>query len=114
MALQAESQRRGTDPKPYESMLQFRTSGGLAAVWAPENTRDAIFAAMKRREVYATSGPRIALRFCAGWGFDESIASERDQVAIAIAGGVPMGGVLRPTEGDTASPTFSWRRSATG
>ena len=58
---------------------------------------------MKRREVYATSGPRIALRFFAGWGFDESIASERDPVVIATAGGVPMGGVLRPAESDTAS-----------
>jgi hypothetical protein len=94
------------DRKPYQSMLQFHTAGGLAAVWAEENTRDAIFAAMKRREVYATSGPRIKLRFFAGWGFDESIDSERDPVAIATAGGVPMGGVLRPAETDTASPTF--------
>jgi len=94
------------DQKPYQSTLQFHTSGGLAAVWAEENTRDAIFAAMKRREVYATSGPRITLRFFAGWGFDESITSERDAVAVASAGGVPMGGVLRPAEGDTASPTF--------
>ena len=95
-----------SDPKPYQSALQFNTPGGLAAVWAPANTRDAIFAAMKRREVYATSGPRITLRFFAGWGFDESIASEREAVAMAFAGGVPMGGVLRPAESDTASPTF--------
>ena len=94
------------DPKPYQSLLQFHTSGGLAAVWAEENTRDALFAAMKRREVYATSGPRITLRFFAGWGFDESIALERDPVAVATSGGVPMGGVLRPAAGDTASPTF--------
>jgi hypothetical protein len=94
------------DRKPYQSTLQFHTSGGLAAVWAEENTRDAIFAAMKRREVYATSGPRITLRFFAGWGFDESIASEREPIALATAGGVPMGGVLRPVEGDKASPIF--------
>jgi len=94
------------DDKPYQSILKFHTSGGLAAVWAEENTRDALFAAMKRREVYATSGPRMTLRFFAGWGFDESIASERDAVAIATAGGVPMGGVLRPAASDAASPTF--------
>jgi hypothetical protein len=86
--------------------IRFHTSGGLAAVWAEENTRDAIFAAMKRREVYATSGPRITLRFFAGWGFDESIEAERESIALATAGGVPMGGVLRPTESDTESPTF--------
>jgi hypothetical protein len=94
------------DQKPYQSRLQFHTSGGLAAVWAEENTRDALFAAMKRREVYATSGPRISLRFFAGWGFDESILGARDAVAVATAGGVPMGGVLRPVVGDATSPTF--------
>ncbi len=96
----------GPDQKPYQSILQFHTSGGLAAVWAEENTRDAIFAAMKRREVYATSGPRMTLRFFAGWGFDESVVEASDPVAAATAGGVPMGGVLRPGEGDTESPTF--------
>ncbi|MDG2308527.1 MAG: DUF3604 domain-containing protein [Candidatus Binatia bacterium] len=96
----------GASAKPYQSNLQFNTSGGLAAVWAEENTRDAIFAAMKRREVYASSGPRITLRFFAGSGFDESIEGEHDPVAIAAAGGVPMGGVLHPTGDDTTSPTF--------
>ncbi|MCP4004309.1 MAG: DUF3604 domain-containing protein [bacterium] len=94
------------DRKPYQSMLKFHTPGGLAAVWAEENTRDALFDAMKRREVYATSGPRMTLRFFAGWGFDESIEAEREPIALATSGGVPMGGVLRPTESDTGSPTF--------
>ena len=92
--------------KPYQSTLQFHTSGGLAAVWAEENTRDAIFTGMKRREAYATSGPRITLRFFAGWGFDRTITGNRRPVATATAGGVPMGGVLRPTEGQGSSPTF--------
>jgi hypothetical protein len=91
---------------PYQVPLQFHTSGGLAAVWAEENTRDAIFAGMKRREAYATSGPRIALRFFAGWGFGEGIADGAEPIATATAGGVPMGAVLRPAEGGVGSPTF--------
>jgi len=94
------------DQKPYQSILQFHTSGGLAAVWAEENTRDAIFTGMQRREAYATSGTRITLRFFAGWGFDEAITEKRDPVAVATAGGVPMGAVLHPSEGQEESPTF--------
>ena len=99
-------EKPGSEPKPHLSPLRFNTPGGLAAVWAPENTRDAIFAAMQRREVYASSGPRITLRFFAGEKFDDGILDEAEPVAIAAAGGVPMGGVLRPRPGDGASPTF--------
>jgi hypothetical protein len=94
------------DQKPYQSVLQFHTSGGLAGVWAEENTRDAIFSGMQRREAYATSGPRITLRFFAGWGFDEAITEDRHPVAIATAGGIPMGGVLHPSGDQAGSPTF--------
>jgi hypothetical protein len=90
----------------WQAVLTSHTSGGLAAVWAEENTRDAIFAGMKRREAYATSGPRMTLRFFAGWGFDETVAEERDPVAVATEGGVPMGDVLRPGPEQTESPTF--------
>ena len=86
----------------------FNTWGasGLAAVWAEENTREAIFSGMKRREAYATSGPRILLRFFAGWGFGPSIVEDRNPVEIATQGGVPMGGVLKPEDDQTESPTF--------
>ncbi|MCP5121559.1 MAG: DUF3604 domain-containing protein [Pseudomonadales bacterium] len=69
-------------------------AAGMAAVWATENTRQGIFDAMKRREVYATTGPRIALRMFAGWGFNPSDAESPDLASLGYAGGVPMGGEL--------------------
>ena len=77
------------------------SAAGLAAVWAKENTRDAIFAAFKRREVYATTGPRIAVRLFAGWGFSENAAQLENMAEIGYAQGVPMGGDLtRPSSAD--------------
>lgn len=76
---------------------------GLAAVWAEENTREAILAAMKRREVYATTGPRIALRFYAGWNINLDVLADADGQSLAAA--VPMGGELMATDGDL-SPQF--------
>jgi len=98
---------RVRDDMPTDSqILMDHGSGGLAAVWAEENTRDAIFNGMKRREAYATSGPRIGLRFFAGWGFDEAVTRQSNAIALATAGGVPMGGVLQPKAGEVQSPTF--------
>ena len=76
---------------------------GLAAVWAEENTREAILAAMKRREVYATTGPRIALRFYAGWDISLDVLADAEGQSLAAA--VPMGGELMATDGDM-SPQF--------
>jgi hypothetical protein len=90
----------------YKIPLKFHTSGGLAAVWAPENTREAIFDALARRETYATSGPRMAVRFYAGWGIDETVANDHNAVQSLIAGGVPMGGVLRSDSTKQTSPGF--------
>jgi len=73
--------------------IRNNNPGGLAAVWAPENTREALFDAMKRKEVYATSGTRIKLRTFAGFDLPENIASKGD-LAAAYKQGVPMGGRL--------------------
>lgn len=67
--------------------------GGLIGVWAEHNDRDALFDAMLRREVYGTSGPRIALRFFGG-DLDAGLCASDDFVAEGYANGVPMGGVL--------------------
>ena len=69
-------------------------TGGLAAVWADENTRASIYDALRRRESFATSGPRIRVRFFGGFGLDEALAGEPDPVAAAYEHGVPMGGDL--------------------
>jgi hypothetical protein len=79
--------------------------GGLAAVWAPENTRDALFGAMSRREVYATSGTRPLLRFFAGADLPDDLAQTGD-LEVAYAKGVPMGGTLIAE--DDAPRLFVW------
>ena len=76
---------------------------GLAAVWAEENTRESIMQAMKRRETYATTGPRIGLRFYGGYGLDTT-ALESSAFPYESSGAVPMGGELDPKEG--SAPVF--------
>ncbi len=69
-------------------------AAGFAAVWAEENTRAALFAAMKRRETYATTGPRMMVRFFGGWEYGKDDAFKPDLAKTGYAGGVPMGGDL--------------------
>lgn len=69
-------------------------AGGLAAVWAEENTREALFNAMKRKEVYASTGPRIALRFFGGFDFESSDGDLKDIAEVGYRKGVSMGGDL--------------------
>ena len=70
------------------------SAGGYAAVWATENTREAIFTAMRRKEVYASTGPRITLRFFGGWDYAAIDADRPDLAEAGYAKGVPMGGDL--------------------
>ena len=71
------------------------TASGYAAVWARENTRESIFDAMQRRETYATTGPRMVVRFFGGFDFDDKDATTRMPAQIGYNKGVPMGGDLR-------------------
>ncbi len=80
-------------------------ASGLAAVWATENTREAIWDAMARKEVYATTGSRLRVRFFAGWDYTLDDLNSRQPAFRGYGKGVPMGGDLRPRTGKGA-PTF--------
>jgi hypothetical protein len=80
-------------------------SSGYAAVWATDNTREAIWDAMARKEVYATTGTRMIVRFFGGWDFTAADARTRSPAAVGYARGVPMGGDLRAASPGKA-PTF--------
>jgi hypothetical protein len=92
------------DPKLVVKGWQ-QAAAGYAGVWATENTREAIFDAMKRKETYATTGPRMIVRFFGGWDFTAEDAESRLPAGVGYAKGVPMGGDLRKNEGKKA-PTF--------
>jgi hypothetical protein len=77
-------------------------AAGLAGVWADSNTRESLFDAMRAKETFATSGPRIRVRMFAGWAF-EPADLDGDIAERGYAGGVPMGGELRA---DSGAPTF--------
>jgi len=107
------------EPKPERTKATFlanKTTGakimdwevsasGYAAVWAKENTREAIFDAMERRETYATTGSRMVVRLFGGWEFEAKDALDRLPARIGYAKGVPMGGDLRAAPQGKA-PTF--------
>ncbi len=81
------------------------SASGMAAVWATENTREAIFDAMQRREVYATTGPRISVRFFGGWDFTADDLNSRQPANRGYEKGVPMGSDLAPRRASGA-PKF--------
>lgn len=86
-------------------MFDARTesTAGLTGVWAEENTREALFAAMQRKETFAVSGPQIQVRFFGGWGYAADLQGAADWVKAGYAQGVPMGGDLPPAAGKAPS-----------
>ncbi len=81
-------------------------ASGLAAVWATENTREAIFDAMERKEVYATTGSRMMVRFFGGWEFTDQDVNSRAPAFAGYTKGVPMGGDLPAMPSGASAPTF--------
>ena len=107
----------GAEPSPERMSHPFMTnengtimgwqmvSSGLAAVWASENTREAIFDAMARKETYATTGSRMMVRFFGGWEFSDADLNSRQPVFAGYGKGVPMGGDLTAAP-EGKAPTF--------
>ena len=81
-------------------------ASGLAAVWATENSRTAIFDAMERKEVYATTGSRLAVRFFGGWEFTDQDINSRQPAFAGYTKGVPMGRDLPARPSGASAPTF--------
>jgi hypothetical protein len=81
------------------------SASGYVGVWAKENTRESLFDAMQRRETYATTGPRMVVRFFGGWNFEPRDANTREPADVGYAKGVPMGGDLRDAPAGKV-PTF--------
>ena len=96
------------DDPALRILTSQEVASGLTAVWARENTREALFDAMKRKEVYATTGTRIRVRVFGGWDFTADEVFRPDFVSTGYGRGVPMGGDLRKAPGGKA-PTFMIR-----
>ena len=80
--------------------------GGLAGVWAEENTRESIFDALRRRETFGTSGTRIRVRFFGGWTYADDLHTDRDLIQQAYTTGVPMGADLPAPPAGAEAPRF--------
>jgi len=93
-----------TAPK-VQNPLEF-SGAGITGVWAETNTRNAIFAALKRKETFATSGTRIRVRVFGGWNFGSDVIRSGDWVSKAYADGVPMGGDLPAKPASASAPRF--------
>ncbi|MCA8901227.1 MAG: DUF3604 domain-containing protein [Hyphomonas sp.] len=85
------------------------SASGLAGVWADENTREGVFDAIRRKETFGTSGPRLKVRMFAGYGMDDDLLGDPDLVSKAYAGGVPQGGELAASEDAPAILAWAMR-----
>ncbi len=101
-----ERRLSGEIPTAGEAAMIFGTPGATG-VWAPENTREAIFDAIKRKETYGTSGPLIRLRFFGGWDYPNNLVTDKSFVSKAYKKGVPMGQDLPKKPDSAKAPTFA-------
>jgi len=94
------------NPMTGLEIMGWETSAsGYVGVWAKENTRESLFDAMQRKETFATTGPRMVVRFFGGWDFQPRDANTREPADAGYAKGVPMGGDLKSAPAGK-SPTF--------
>ena len=94
------------NPMTGLQIMGWETSAsGYVGVWAMENTRESLFDAMQRKETFATTGPRMVVRFFGGWDFQPQDANTREPADAGYAKGVPMGGDLKSAPAGKA-PTF--------
>ena len=93
-----------TMPRGLPDDIDFNP-GGLAVVWAEENSRESIFEALRRRETYSTTGPRMKVRFFGGWNYPDDLCGQAGFVRKGYQGGTPMGGVLPPPQ--SSAPRFA-------
>ncbi len=91
---------------PLSNFVRSWGASGVAAVWAEENTREAIYDAFARKETFATTGPRIRVRLFGGWDFSNTDANSNDFVKIGYEKGVPMGADLAAKPDTAQAPTF--------
>jgi hypothetical protein len=102
----AEERIKGVlDTEAQNRQLREFSTGGLAGVWAEENTREAIYDAMMRKETFGTSGTRMKVRFFGSFSYENNLINDESWLAKAYANGVPMGGDLANTNTEK-SPTF--------
>jgi hypothetical protein len=94
------------DPEGEPTMNWEQAAAGYAGVWAKENTREAIFDAMRRGEAYATTGPRMRVLFFGGWRFNDTDARSSNLARAGYVKGVPMGADLPPKQAHHLAPTF--------
>ena len=93
-------------PKGHQIYARETAASGLAGVWARENTREALWEAMARKEVYATTGTRLLVRVFAGWDFAEADLDRSDFAKHGYENGVPMGGDLKTAPSSGAAPSL--------
>ena len=107
--LDATPQARLSGKKEAGLNMGLLSTAGLGGVWAEENTRESIFAAMQRKETFGTSGVRIKVRLFGGWDFRPDILNQKDWVKAGYANGVPMGGDLPRKAGQRHQPSSCGR-----
>ena len=94
-------------PAKASFSLYENGSGNLTGIWAEQNTRESLYAGLRRKETFATSGTRLKFRFFGGWDYDGALVKANDWVGAAYRGGVPMGADLPPQPGARRAPRFA-------